>query len=158
MPRQSLRAEQRRGTPGKIAQECVESVFETRVGFGRVVSHFQLFERSHQGFRHVLSAKGAVASARAGRFFETGWLRHCTSLDASSTARTNSSMRIGSFFPGLFSTPLQTSTAYGWAPPIAAPTFSGGGPPATKIGPYLLERRAIAQLNVFPVPPRRVAE
>ena len=58
-----------------------------------------------------------------------------------------------SFLPGLASTPLPTSTAYGLIRRTAFATFPGVKPPASMILPYCFASIARSQLNVSPVPP-----
>ena len=56
--------------------------------------------------------------------------------------------------PGSASTPLATSTAYGWATAIASATFSGRRPPATIAGTSERRSRSSSQSKLSPVPPQ----
>src|SRR5262245_33853262 len=58
-----------------------------------------------------------------------------------------------SFVPGVTSTPLHTSTAYGRTVWIASQTFSGVSPPARMIRPYRCNEATRCQSACTPPPP-----
>src|SRR5690348_4258227 len=160
--RQPLAKLQRRWPAGEIVQQSIQLCLEAAVIPCFRVRALQLFQRSHQRFRYVTAAVSAVAAASVRRFLQPLFYNRTHRIlililplmFPFPTARMNATMRAPSFFPGLASTPLQTSSAYGLTLLLASAAFSGVNPPARKIVRPRRTRRATLQSNVFPVPPR----
>ena len=111
----------------------------------------RVLQAERPAFRERSGRRRAKTPARVGHCL---WRGGHTVFCAARTARMKLLTATGSFFPGFASTPLQTSTAYGLAERMASPTLAGDSPPARKIWPARLARRAIFQRKVLPLPPR----
>ena len=144
---------ERRGTPREIVQERIQLRLKAVIRARLCIHALEFFERGHQRFRDVTAAIRPVAAALPHHVRRV--THPATFFRVPFAARIRLLIRTGSFLPGLASTPLQTSTAYGLAARIASPTFSGVNPPARKIGlPNFCASTARFQLNFSPVPPR----
>src|SRR5580704_9058712 len=109
---------QRRGTACEIFQKVGEFGLKLWVGFRGFIGALKFKERDHQCFGHVAPTVGTETSRS-----ECGRLKNrthgagcpvCGAFNCASVRRTssiNSFTRAWSFFPGLDSTPLATSTA-----------------------------------------------
>src|SRR5262249_10202360 len=99
-------------------QKVVEFALKCTVRFRQFVGPLQLEQRHHQRFGNVAATVGAKATRRRGRrlqkrahTFSDFSARTSNSLSARRTSRMKSRSLPWSFFPGLDSTPLATSTA-----------------------------------------------
>src|SRR3989304_8514918 len=107
------------------------------------VCPLEVLEGRHQGLRNVASPVAAEMSL-------TIWKGP---THAALTHSIKSRSFRGSLRPGLDSTPLETSTAYGWTSRITWATFSGLSPPAMITRPKALAADATSRGKVCPVPP-----